>query len=138
MVIAPRFGAEGPDHTGVDAPYWDGMHAGELRIQHCNACNRWIWGPQPMCPDCHTAEPPWESVDPTGVVFTWTRTWNRFHPTASVPYTTVLVELPQAGGRRVLGVYIGDADPVIGARVRGEFEPAPDETTWPLLRWSPA
>ncbi|MGQ0626140.1 MAG: Zn-ribbon domain-containing OB-fold protein [Sporichthyaceae bacterium] len=133
----PRFGREGPAHTLVDAPYWDGLRAGELRLQHCAACGRWIWGAQPMCPACHTFDPLWEAVEPAGVVFSWTRTHNRFHPSVEVPYLSVIVELPQAGGRRVLGLYAGQGDPVIGAQVHGEFEPAPDETCWPLLRWSP-
>ncbi len=126
---------EGPSHTLVDAPYWDGLKVGELRIQRCGECARWIWGAQPMCPACHTFDPGWEAVEPSGVVFAWTRTWRQFHPTAEVPYVTVLVELPQAGGRRILGLYTGEGDPVIGARVRGEFEPAPDSTSWPLIRW---
>ena len=132
---APRFGAEGPSPTLLDAPYWDGLREGELRIQRCGACGRWIWTAEPMCPDCHTFDPGWEAVEPTGTVYTWTRTHKQFHPTAPVPYTTVLVELPRAGGRRVLGLWLDADDPVIGSRVRGEFEPAPDATTWPLLRW---
>jgi uncharacterized OB-fold protein len=124
-----RFGAEGPGPDGLDAPYWDGLRAGELRIQRCGNCARWIWTAEPMCPDCHTFDPGWEAVAPDGVVHTWTRTWNRFHPAAASPYTTVLVELPRAGGRRVLGLWTAADDPVIGVRTRGEFEPAPDETT---------
>jgi len=134
----PRFGAEGPSPTLLDAPYWDGLRAGELRIQRCGQCARWIWTAEPLCPDCHTFDPGWEAVEPTGVVYTWTRTHRQFHPHAAVPYTTVLVELPQAGGRRVLGLYTGVDDPVIGAAVRGQFEPAAEADGWPLLRWSPA
>lgn len=133
----PRFGMEGPSHTGVDVPHWDGLRAGELRIQRCAGCRRWIWGPQPICPTCHAFDPGWEAVEPSGVIYSWTRTWQRFHPTAAVPYTVVLVELPHAGGRRVFGMYAAAEDPVIGARVRGEFEPAPDDHSWPLVRWHP-
>jgi uncharacterized OB-fold protein len=139
-MTAPRFGAkaEGPSHTGIDAPHWDGLKAGELRIQRCTECKRWIWVAQPLCPSCHAFDPGWEAVEPAGVVYAWTRTHKAFHPTAEVPYVTVLVELPQAGDRRVLGIYTGDGDPVIGSRVRGTFEPAPDADSWPLIRWSAA
>lgn len=135
---AQRFGLEGPSHTRHDEGHWDGLRAGELRLQRCGACAEWIWVAQPLCPSCHTFDPEWIAVEPTGVVYAWTRTHKAFHPTAPVPYTTVLVELPQAGGKRVLGLYLGDGDPVIGSRVRGEIEPAPDENSWPLMRWCAA
>lgn len=132
---APRFGVEGPMHSGLDEPYWDGLRLGELRLQRCASCRGWIWGPQPICPSCHTFDPGWESVEPSGVVYSWTRTWQQFAPGVTPPWTVVLVELPQAGGRRVLGVYPDSRDPAIGERVHGEFEPASGEGTWPLVRW---
>jgi len=49
----------------------------------------------------------------------------------------VLVELPAAGGCRVLGV-LAHADgvtPRIGDQVRGEIEQPPDNDHWPLVRW---
>jgi uncharacterized OB-fold protein len=139
MVTAvQRFGLEGPSHNRHDECHWDGLKAGELRIQRCGSCREWIWIAQPLCPSCHTFDPVWEAVAPEGVVYAWTRTHRAFHPSAEVPYTTVLVELPQAGNKRILGLYRGTDDPVIGARVVGEFEPAPDEDSWPLIRWSAA
>ncbi|GAA3421263.1 hypothetical protein GCM10022140_38840 [Rhodococcus aetherivorans] len=53
-----------------------------------------------------------------------------------LPYVTVLVELPHAGGRRVLGILADDIDanPEIGDRVVGVFERT-EGAAWPLLRW---
>lgn len=138
MTTLQRFGLEGPSPTGHDAGHWEGLREGELRIQRCGACARWIWIAQPLCPSCHAFDPGWEAVEPDGVIYAWTRTHRAFHPTAEVPYTTVLVELPQAGNTRVIGLYAGADDPVIGSRVRGAFEPAPDADSWPLIRWSTA
>jgi uncharacterized OB-fold protein len=50
----------------------------------------------------------------------------------------VLVELPEAGGRRVLGV-LRDSDAAtvrIGQPVKGDFDEPADGKGWPLLRWS--
>ena len=58
-------------------------------------------------------------------------------PPAQSLTVTVLVTLPAAGDRRVLGV-LADADgvtPEIGAPVRGQIEQPPDEQHWPLVRW---
>ena len=97
---AQRFGAEGPEPGLIDAPYWDGLRAGELRIQRCGQLRALDLDRASRC--ARTATPSTPAGKPsrrTSVVYTWTRTWNRFHPTAESPYTTVLVELPQAGGQ---------------------------------------
>jgi uncharacterized OB-fold protein len=92
-----------------------------------------------MCGSCHTFDPDWEAVEPVGTVYSWSRSWYPFvtELAAKVPYLTVLVELPDAGNRRVLGILTGaDADAVqIGDTVVGHFE-TDQGATWPMLRWS--
>lgn len=128
----------GPSPDGLDQPHWDGLRRGELLLQRCSACANWIWGPQWICGACHTFDPGWASVRPTGTVYSWSRTWRPFISELPVvtPYVTVLVELPQAGNRRVLGILTGDdTDAVrIGDPVDGYFV-HDDGATWPLLRW---
>ncbi len=130
----------GPASDGVDTPYWDGLIEGELRMQRCTACRAWIWGPQWLCPHCHTFDPGWEPVEPTGTVYSWSRSWYPFisELPVALPYVTVLVELPEAGNRRVLGIlHESDADTTIriGDPVSGLFVRDPG-ATWPLLRWT--
>ncbi|MEV5835915.1 zinc ribbon domain-containing protein [Nocardia sp. NPDC052112] len=131
----------GPVEDGLDLPYWEGLRAGELRLQRCAQCQSWIWGPQWICGHCHTFDPQWETVEPVGTIYSWARSWYPFitELAVPVPYVTVLVELPQAGNRRVLGILTDptpDTDPVrIGTRVVGHFEHDPG-TTWPMLRWT--
>ena len=137
---APVVGLIGPRPDGLDAPYWDGLAAGKLRLQRCAACDEWIWGPLWMCPSCHQVDPAWVEVDPIGSVYAWTRTWQKFAPefAAHVPYVTVLVELPHAGGRRILGLLLGDdmVDPSIGEAVEGVFQlPSPLTGGAAILRW---
>lgn len=129
----------GPSEDGLDAPHWDGLRNGDLMIQRCSSCHSWVWSPRPICPHCHCFEMAWEAVEPTGTIFSWTRTWQPFIEEASghLPYVVVVVELPAAGGRRVLGV-LADADgvtPRIGAVVTGRIEQPPDDRYWPLMRW---
>lgn len=131
----------GPAPDGIDTPYWDGLLAGELRLQRCAECRTWIWGPQWLCPHCHTFDPGWESVEPVGTVYSWSRSCYPFISELPVvtPYVTVLVELPQAGDRRVLGI-LSEPEPAkvrvrIGDRVTGRFE-LDEGATWPLLRWT--
>jgi uncharacterized protein len=136
---APWMDVTGPADDGSDQPHWDGLREGVLRIQRCGECLRWIWSPRPICPTCHSFDTRWEAVRASGTIYSWTRTWQPFTPesTGHLPYVVVLVELPEAGGSRVVGV-LAEADgvtPAIGAAVHGTIEAPPDDRHWPLLRW---
>ena len=135
----PRTVDTGPSEDGLDIGHWDGLRAGELRIPRCDACENWVWPVRPICPACHGFALSWTSVELTGVVFSWARTWQPFVPEFSghLPFVTVVAELPQAGDRRLLGVLLDadGVDPEIGQAVRGEIEPAPTADEWPVLRW---
>jgi hypothetical protein len=135
----PVMGSAGPRDDGLDRPHWEGLRDGEVRVQRCARCGHWIWAPQPVCPSCHGFELAWPVVEPAGVVYSWTRTWQPFTPELSghVPFVVVLAELPSAGGRRLLGVLRdGDGAEVrVGQPVRGEIDPAADPGGWPVLRW---
>lgn len=125
---------------GLDESYWSGLNEGVLRIQRCRNCSKWIWGPQLICPDCLTFEPDWVEIEATGRIYSWTRTWQKFAPefTPHVPYISLVVELPHAGDRRLLGLLVGeqDRDPRIGEDVTGAIQSPSDLTTgFAILRW---
>ncbi|GAB4664164.1 hypothetical protein MOKP76_14210 [Mycobacterium avium subsp. hominissuis] len=54
-----------------------------------------------------------------------------------VPYVNVLVELPDAGGRRLLGLLVGNDDGLaIGAEVVGRIQkPSAQTNDQAVLRW---
>lgn len=77
---------------------------------------------------------------PRGRIFSWERVWHPVHPALKErgPYLVVLVELPEAGGVRMLGNLLGDAmqEVPIGARVEGIFEHhRATENPYSLLQW---
>jgi uncharacterized protein len=136
MPVALPVGPQEP----VEAPHWEGLKAGELRIQHCPTCDRWIWSPSWICPQCHQFDPPWEAVDPVGEVYTWTTTYHVFPASPEfdghLPYTTAFVSIPAAGGRRLFGMVVGDHSVKVGTQVRAWIQPASALTGgWPVLRW---
>lgn len=135
----PSMSDTGPAEDGTDTAFWEALRNEELRIPRCDQCAHWIWPVRPICPCCHSFGHTWTEVAPTGRIFSWTRTWLPFSPefTGHLPFVTVLVELPQAGGRRLLGVLL-DADgvePEIGQQVVGEFQAPERAQDWPVLRW---
>lgn len=125
----------------VDHPYWSGLADGVLRVQRCTRCEAWQWPADWRCPRCGSYDFAWPEVEPRGRVYSWIRTHYPFVPgyAALVPYVTVLVELPQAGGARMMGLLLGSdgvANARIGDELVGEFEAAsPDTLDLPVLRW---
>jgi len=132
---APR-----PEPDGLSAPYWAGLARNELWVQRCAHCGHWQWGPEYLCFRCHRFDVGWERVEPAGRIFSWERPWHAVNPALNGhgPYLVVLVELPAAGGIRMVGNLLGDPmqQVRIGADVDGVFEhhgrQAGDYT---LLQW---
>lgn len=116
---------------GADGPYWDALETGEYKLSRCGGCGKWMWPAHFRCGACGSWDVRWEDVEPVGTIYTWTRN----HVVSDllkerrpdIPYVTLLVELPQAGGARVAGVLDGDETGLrIGAPVRGVLRP-PEE-----------
>lgn len=131
----PRAGAD-----GLEGPYWHGTRAHQLLVQRCTARGTWRWGPEWICFACRSLETEWLPVEPNGTVFSWERVWHPVHPALSnaVPYTVVLVELPQAGGIRMVGNLVGDPlqHVAAGDAVRAVFEDHDDDQPYTLVQWA--
>jgi len=128
-------------HTvGADGPYWQALAAGQLKLPRCNGCGHWHWPAVFRCGECGSWDQQWHDVEPRGTVFSWTRTWHPFDGSEKigVPYVSLIVELPQCGGRRLLGLLEGDATGLaIGAPVVARVS---ETEVWgdriPSLRWT--
>jgi uncharacterized OB-fold protein len=128
--------------VAADDRYWESLEEGEFRVPRCDGCERWMWPAHWRCGECGSWDISWQSVDPLGTVYSWTRTWYAFDRVAEradqVPYVVVLTELPQAGGIRILGVLRGDESGLrIGAPVTGSIDPpSPRSKGYASIRWS--
>jgi uncharacterized OB-fold protein len=113
-------------------PFWDGCRRGELLIQRCGACGKWLWQPRPVCSSCQTPDPTWTPVSGDGAIASWTVMRPPTLPAfaAMVPFVVLLVALDE--GVRLLGYLVDDAGRVcqtdgsaegvaIGRRVRLRF-----------------
>ena len=136
---APVVGSIGKRPDGKDAPFWDGLLEGQLKIQRCEKCASWNWSPTWRCGQCGSWDLNWEEVERRGIVYSWIRTWKAFSPQLAdiVPFVTVLVELPQANNRRLLGMLVGPEEGLrIGAPVEGVIQaPGPLTNNLAILRW---
>ena len=90
-------------------PFWDACARGELLIQRCGACGKFLWQPRPVCSSCQTPDPVWTKVSGDGVVASWTVMRPPTLPAYAemVPFVVLLVELKE--GVRLLGYLVDDA-----------------------------
>jgi uncharacterized OB-fold protein len=82
---------------------------GELLIEHCAGCGRWLHPPVGSCPDCGgrlVAEP----VSGHATVFTYTVNVQPYNPEIPTPYVIAIVELAEQQGLR-LATNIVDCEP---------------------------
>lgn len=129
-----------PMPDGLDAPYWEGTRAHELRVQQCGSCGGFQWGPEWVCHQCLSFDLGWSVVPGSGRIYSWERSWYPVHPTLRdrVPYVVALVELPGAGDIRMVGNLLGDPlqEIVIGSTVEAVFEDHEEtEPPYTLVHW---
>lgn len=131
-----------PTPEAADAPYWRNLAEGRLSMQCCQGCGDWKWPAATRCGACGTFEPEWREIAFEGIVYSWTKVWYSFGGTDGIeaPYITVLAALPQAGGKRLFGLYEGDEAaldfdmPLVGRTATTHY----GGLEIPSIRWRPA
>ena len=98
-----------PNRSPLTAPYWDAAARGELAIQRCRSCGRWIHFPEPRCPKCGGGDLAFETVSGQGKVETFSVIHRAFNPTFAdrTPYVIAWIGLPEQAGLRVFGNVTG-------------------------------
>ncbi len=138
--LAPGLAAPRAARDGLDAPYWSGTREHRLSVQRCESCSTFQWGPEWMCHNCQSLEVGWTDIAGRGLIYSWQRPHHPVHPALKQqgPYVVVLVELPDAGGIRMVGNLLGDPlqEVEIGAEVEAVFEDHDDaEPPFTLVQW---
>ncbi|MGR9089397.1 MAG: Zn-ribbon domain-containing OB-fold protein [Gammaproteobacteria bacterium] len=110
-----------PVPGALSQTYWDGLAAGELRLQYCAACGTPRHYPRLLCDRCYHAEVEWKPASGCGRIHSWTVAHHAFHPgfAAELPYTLVTVDLDE--GPRALGRWRG-GELALGRAVVARFE----------------
>lgn len=86
-----------PAVTPANRPYWDGLAAGELRVQFCDDDGTARFPESPVCPRCLSPEFTWKAVSGRGRLWSWIRMHqNYFEAFADErPYVIAFVELAE-------------------------------------------
>ena len=117
-----------------NAFFWEGVEAGELRIQRCTKCNALRHPPGPACPQCGSLE--WDTVTSRGRGTVYSHVQPHYPPVPSFeyPYVVALIELDE-GVRFVSNIVdIAPEAVEIGMPVEVTFTKVDEELTLPLFK----
>ncbi len=81
--------------------FWEGVEAGELRIQRCGSCGRLRHPPRPVCPYCRSFEKDYIVSAGRGEVYSFVVHHRPEVPGREHPFAVALVELDE--GTRIVG-----------------------------------
>jgi len=117
-----------------NAYFWEGVDAGELRIQRCTKCQRRRHPSTPCCPNCNSFDWDWVVASGHGTVYSFVVFHHPVLPAFEAPYTVAVVELEE--GQRIVSQVVGiPPDEVsIGLDVEAHFVAVDSELTLPLFR----
>jgi uncharacterized OB-fold protein len=126
-----------PRRTEENAPFLDGLKAGEIRLQHCGGCGRCRYPAARYCPSCLSDRVEWRRASGAGRLYSYIVVHQLYDRAFKddLPYNVAVVELDE--GPRIVTNIVGCAneDLRIGMAVRAEFVPATPEIT--LLKFRP-
>ncbi|MFB4303886.1 Zn-ribbon domain-containing OB-fold protein [Actinomadura sp. NTSP31] len=133
-VLGPqRAGIPLPQPTAVSRPFWEGCAAGELRYQHCGACDRAVFDPAWACRYCDADALQWRTSAGRGEVYSHTVVWRPQAPQFTAPYAVVIVTFDE-GFQMLTNLIGGTVEEVrVGLRVQATFHDVGDGITLPYV-----
>ena len=108
MSTRPQAAKALPVPTPTTKPFWEGTRAGELRLPHCEACDRKFLYPRIRCPFCGSDRLGWVRASGRGNLHSYVINhmpapgWE-----GEVPYVIAVVQLEE--GPRMLSNLVGVA-----------------------------
>lgn len=113
--------------------WWEGIAAGELRIQRCKECGTLRHPPRPMCGQCQSLAWDWIVSQGAGTVHSYVVLHHPPVPGYEYPLPVALVDLDE--GTRLVANVAGCAPSEIriGMRVQARIEPVDEEMKLPFF-----
>lgn len=117
-----------------NAYFWEGVEAGELRVQQCASCGHRRHPSAPCCPNCNSFDWDHVAVSGRGEVYSYVVMHHPLVPPFDAPYTVAVIELDE--GERIVSqlIDIEPADVEIGLPVEVDFVDVDPDLRLPLFR----
>ena len=78
-----------------DAPMWDSIQEGRLKLQRCTQNGRFRYPPGPVDPDTLSPDYTWEAVSGRARLLSWTTFHRQYLPAFPPPHTVAVVRLEE-------------------------------------------
>lgn len=113
--------------------WWDGIAAGELRIQRCKQCQALRHPPRPMCGHCQSIEWDWAISKGAGTVYSYVVMHYPPIPGYDFPLPVALIDLDE--GTRLVANVAGckPSEVKVGMRVQARIENVDEEMKLPVF-----
>jgi len=124
-----------PAVTDVNRPFWDGLRAGELRLQSCGKCGTRRYPESYVCPNCLASDYTWEAASGRGRLWSWVVMHQRYFPAFAdeLPYNVAFVHLDE--GPYLMSSLVEIPDGLrIDEPVEAVFIPVPGDRVIPKFR----
>lgn len=115
-----------PVMSMFDAPMWESIRAGGMKLQCCRQCQTFQYPPAPVCHACLADELDWTPVSGEGEILSWVIYHRQYLPAYPAPYNVIAVRLKE--GPVVVSNLEGDppSGAWIGHKVRLRYANMPD------------
>jgi uncharacterized protein len=124
-----------PVPTPETQNFWDGIKAGELRLQRCSECSKVYFPPRPFCPACGSREVSAFKASGKAILYSYV-IHHRPVPGFTPPYAIAVVELSE-GPRMMTNIVDCEQTPEalqLDMKLEVVFEAMDDTITLPLFR----
>lgn len=101
-----------PVLSDINRPFYEASLRGELRLQRCQSCGRWIYFPRVACPHCLSERLEWEVASGKGVVYSFGIVYRPHHPSFDREVPIILAAVQVEEGPIVISEIV-NCDPFV-------------------------
>ena len=114
--------------------FWEGVQNHELKLQHCDDCQDYIFYPRLLCPNCFSDNLTWRNTSGKGVIHSYTVVHKAMPPfNEETPYVVGIIELQE--GVRMMSRIEGERSEIeIEKPVSVVYKQVDEETTLPYFQ----
>jgi len=125
-----------PEPDEWSQPFFDATLRGELLLQRCGACGRWMWPVKVRCIECLADELRWEPASGLATLYSYTLVHQLVHPgfKGEMPYNLALVDLDEGVRTHSSIVGAGNDELRVGMRLSVVFVPASEHIAVPMFQ----
>lgn len=114
--------------------FWEGVQNQELKLQHCDDCQAYIFYPRLLCPNCFSENLTWRNTSGKGVIHSYTVVHKAMPPfNEETPYVVGIIELQE--GVRMMSRIEGERSEIaIDKPVSVVYKQVDEETILPYFQ----